>query len=241
MPIDKWRIAAETDDVLVAELLLTIKHSGETWTATPTRTSVKPAVASASSSGGGLLPFRWGRRRPRSMPGVTRFVTDKVYKERAIRSPTTPLSWSGGGGTSVSASGNGDGYEASSMMCHRSTYSRSKITAAAYDLANSKRAKRKKTYNELKEEECSLLQERRNLKMDLVTLRTTLTGQKMTNQNLKTIKSRRMITSASGDPFAGCSTQTQTVTSMIQVAFTVQETNNKSFMLPDLNMPPSAD
>ncbi|KAL9664337.1 hypothetical protein QQ045_019737 [Rhodiola kirilowii] len=62
------------------------------------------------------------------MPGVTRFVTDKVYKERAIRSPTTPLSWSGGGGTSVSASGNGDGdgYEASSMMCQRSIASRSK-------------------------------------------------------------------------------------------------------------------
>ncbi|CAM8970455.1 unnamed protein product [Rhodiola kirilowii] len=123
MPIDEWRTAAETEDALVAELLLRIKHSGET-------TWMKKDTDTADPSSGGLITVRWGRRKARTRPGVTRFVMNKEEqesKERATRSPTTVLSWSGGGGTSVSGSGNADGFEASSMTCFRSSVSRSKV------------------------------------------------------------------------------------------------------------------
>ncbi|CAM8964367.1 unnamed protein product [Rhodiola kirilowii] len=120
MPIDEWRTAAETEDALVAELLLRIKHSGEMW--------MKKDIDSVDPSSGCLTTVRWGRRKARTRPGVTRFVMNKEEsKERGTRrSPTTVLSWSGGGGTSVSGSGNADGFEASSMTCFRSSVSRSK-------------------------------------------------------------------------------------------------------------------
>ncbi|CAM8916492.1 unnamed protein product [Rhodiola kirilowii] len=109
MPVDEWTVAAVTEDALVADLLLTLKHSSEAWTAT-----MKARIESDSASGG-LETFGWGRRKARTRPCVTRFVLDKK-RSRATRSPTTPLSWSGG--SSVSGSGNGDGYEASSMTCY---------------------------------------------------------------------------------------------------------------------------
>uniref|UniRef100_A0A7N0T8W8 Uncharacterized protein n=1 Tax=Kalanchoe fedtschenkoi TaxID=63787 RepID=A0A7N0T8W8_KALFE len=268
MPIDEWTTAAVADDAQVADLLLRLKRSRETWHAT-TSTYSKAAVASASTSGG-LASFRWGRRRARSRPGATRFIMNKEYKERATRSPTTPLSWSGGAGTSVSVSGNGvaDGYEASSMMCDRSYASRSKTSAN--DVANSTKAKRKKTYIELKEEEGSLLQERQNLKRDLATMHLTLTDQRMTNESLKRIKTmnvqcRRIATSAVAENrFVDVPTQTKTSTTEggSPLTFPPHETSieiptvrppscsyhdvpaakhRESFMLPDLNMLPSID
>uniref|UniRef100_A0A7N0R8G8 BZIP domain-containing protein n=1 Tax=Kalanchoe fedtschenkoi TaxID=63787 RepID=A0A7N0R8G8_KALFE len=266
MPIDEWRRTAAAEDALVADLLLRLKHSRDTWTAA-TAGVTKAVVASVTSSGG-LAAFRWGRRRARSRPGAARFVMNKEYKDRDTRSPTTPLSWSGGG-ASVSVSGNGvaDGCEASSMMCCRSSASRSKISA--YSLANCKRVKRRKTYIELKEEEGSLLQERQNLRRDLATMRDTLTDHRMTNENLKRIKSmnvqsRSMTTSAVAEnPFVYLPTSTKTSTiqgmplalkphdAIIETpaplphSFSLCDApvakDRESFMLPDLNMLPSID
>ncbi|GFZ11867.1 hypothetical protein Acr_23g0002520 [Actinidia rufa] len=62
-----------------------------------------------------------------------------------------------------------------------------RVTATSGATAN-KRARKKKTLAELKEDETLLLKERRHLKRELATLRFTLEKQRATNENLKRLK-----------------------------------------------------
>lgn len=129
MDNEDWTKAALTDVALVADLILRLKHTSRyTPTATLMRTETKTITD-------GLISFRWGRRKARSRPDVKRFAMCKEFKEGDIRSPTTPLSWSGGCGTSVSGSGNVDGFEveaSSSLMYVGPNGSRSKVCFVSY-------------------------------------------------------------------------------------------------------------
>ncbi|CAB4293647.1 unnamed protein product [Prunus armeniaca] len=173
---DEWMRAAMTDDMLVVELLVRLKQS-------------QTAASSSSSPLLESIPLRWGIRLPRSK-SASRF-DGVVSRQRNISkhgadsatrcSPTTPLSWSGGTG---SPSATADGFEESS--CPRSkgtaTYESTSTTTAT------KRARRKKTFAELKEEESSLLKERTYLEKEIATLQATFKQQRAKNENFKRIK-----------------------------------------------------
>ncbi|XP_024005743.1 uncharacterized protein LOC18030259 isoform X2 [Eutrema salsugineum] len=153
---DEWVAAAMTDDELVVELLLRLKHAG-------TAVAENPAV--------NLPPLRWGIRQRRSRS--SRFggggvpVSLKKDVDSARASPKTPLSWSGGsgsGGCSTSPSAaTADGFEDTSRQasCSTSTGSGSKIFPTnEYTSSFSKRLKKKKSSSELKDEEILRLKER---------------------------------------------------------------------------------
>ncbi|KAB2629261.1 hypothetical protein D8674_034056 [Pyrus ussuriensis x Pyrus communis] len=175
---EEWTRAAMTDDVLVVELLLRLKQAQAAGPSCPMLQS--------------LLTLRWGVRMPRSKAASSgsRFDGGVLHQRRSGKngadsttrcSPTTPLSWSGGTG---SPSATADGFEESS--CPRSkgnaTYESTSTTTGT------KRARRKKTYAELKEEESSLLKERTYLQKEIATLQTTFKEQIAKNDNFKRIK-----------------------------------------------------
>lgn len=97
---DEWIRAAMTDDRVVVELLVRLKQEAA---------QVKPQA---------VIPLRWGLRLPRSKPATAASMRYEVVCRRkegdssARCSPTTPLSWSGGGGASPSATA--DGFEETS-------------------------------------------------------------------------------------------------------------------------------
>ncbi|GAB4854635.1 hypothetical protein Ancab_023218 [Ancistrocladus abbreviatus] len=172
---DEWLRAAMTDDKLVVELLLRLKQSDSH----PSRTTKPPLT---------LPPLDWGLRLPRTKP---------MSKERepTRRSPTTPLSWSAGGGGSGCGASPSDGFEeSSSRPSDRFPAVGSKgsgineIATTTTTTTTSKRPRRKKTFAELKEEESSLLKERSYLKKELATLHVTLKEQRSINENLKKMK-----------------------------------------------------
>lgn len=116
--------------------------------------------------------------------------------ESTRASPTTPLSWStggcgsGGGGDGVSICG-GDGYEDSSKLVRQrptSAASLRSIKVNGTSEPNNRRARKKKTFAELKEEESLMLKERFHLKKELATLRRSWEEEKARNNQLKRIK-----------------------------------------------------
>ncbi|CAN1828483.1 hypothetical protein LINPERHAP1_LOCUS32244 [Linum perenne] len=125
---DEWVSAAMTDDTVVVELLVRLKQSQAT---APAR-----MMTTVQSSCGAVIPLRWGLRLPRSKSAAASasasagsmrcdVVSRRKEGDSSTRcSPTTPLSWSGGGGAE-SPSAAADGYEETS---HRSpSGSRSKM------------------------------------------------------------------------------------------------------------------
>ncbi|KAL8252250.1 hypothetical protein R6Q59_035943 [Mikania micrantha] len=100
-------------------------------------------------------PKTWTIRQRRSRPPPPA-AGKKSPVPRA--SPTTPLSWSG----ATSVSGGGD-EESSRPVHHGSDVSRSKVIQTN-EKTPTKRPRRKKTLAELKEDEMTLLKERKQLK-----------------------------------------------------------------------------
>ncbi|GFY96897.1 hypothetical protein Acr_11g0012030 [Actinidia rufa] len=96
MRTDEWVTAALTDDAVVVELLFRLKQSSE------------PAL------------LRWGHRQPRSKPAA---AAAKKEGEWTRCSPTTPLSWSCGGGDASPS----DGCDESCRRSDRSSGGRSKV------------------------------------------------------------------------------------------------------------------
>ena len=107
---DEWVTTAMTDDEMVVELLIRLKHAG-------TVVSEDPST--------NLPPLRWGVRQRRSRSSRFGVVSLKKDVDSARGSPKTPLSWSGGGSASPSA----DGFEDTSLQasCSTSTGSGSKV------------------------------------------------------------------------------------------------------------------
>ncbi|XP_057503620.1 uncharacterized protein LOC130787252 [Actinidia eriantha] len=160
MTTDEWVTAALTDDAVVVELLFRLKQSSE------------------------QALLRWGNRQPRSKPAA---AAAKKEGEWTRCSPTTPLSWSCGGGDASPS----DGCDESCRRSDRSSGGRSKgifTDETAATATTTKRARRKKTFTELKEEESLLLKERIYLKKELARLHVTLEEQKARSENLKRLK-----------------------------------------------------
>ncbi|KAK3012315.1 hypothetical protein RJ639_012615 [Escallonia herrerae] len=100
MTTDDWITAALHDDTVVVELLLRLKQS----------------CSESSYPTNPLPPLRWGHRQPRR----PRSKSAKKDGEPTGFSPTTPLSWSGGGSSAS------DGCEESSRPSDPSSAGRSK-------------------------------------------------------------------------------------------------------------------
>ncbi|KAA8525541.1 hypothetical protein F0562_007406 [Nyssa sinensis] len=152
MTTEDWVSAALKDDELVVKLLLRLKqHSSHPYASV----RLKPP------------PVGWGHRQPRSKP-ATRKEVDPTC------SPTTPLSWSGGGAGSPS-----------DESCPRS---KGYFTNETSTPTTNKRSRRKKSFAELKEEESLLFKERTHLRKEIAMLCVALEKQKMRSENLKRIK-----------------------------------------------------
>ncbi|KAE8700315.1 hypothetical protein F3Y22_tig00110557pilonHSYRG00203 [Hibiscus syriacus] len=174
---DEWIRAAMKDDNVVVELLVRLKQAQ----------AAPPAPKSA------VVALKWGIRQPRSKAMSMRCEAKRHgdFNVRARRSPTTPLSWSGGGDGAASPYA-AYGFEETSKRVSRSpptVPSRSKGTAGNETTGTTtKRSRRKKTFAELKEEESLLLKERVHLEKEMASMRATFTEQRARNENLKRIK-----------------------------------------------------
>ncbi|KAM7275406.1 hypothetical protein ACFE04_017272 [Oxalis oulophora] len=180
--IDRWMRAAMADDTVVVELLLRLKHQSH---------------ASSSTSSPMMMMFKhWGIRRPRTRSlnrcDVKREKVTTASGDTTRFSPTTPLSWSGGSGSSSPFDG---GFEessrpSSSLSPPSASRSKSSIITNEFNsgISNNKRLKTKKTFAELKEEESSLLNERVQLTEKITTLRGTVKEQNLRNVNFKRFK-----------------------------------------------------
>ncbi|XP_076961097.1 uncharacterized protein LOC143637646 [Bidens hawaiensis] len=87
-----WLQSAITNDVMVADLLLRLKHSSASGPGS-SRARRIPVTQKPIKISTLLLPPRWGYRKNRSKSAV------KEHRG----SPTTHLSWSGGGGSTSDA------------------------------------------------------------------------------------------------------------------------------------------
>ncbi|CAA7407277.1 unnamed protein product [Spirodela intermedia] len=92
----RFMVAAQEDDHLVARMLIRLSRSESciSWRKllSPSRPARRPQ-----------LPPTWGKRRTRSRFITMEGVLTAKREETRRASPTTPLSWSGGSGTSESA------------------------------------------------------------------------------------------------------------------------------------------
>ncbi|XP_034916293.1 uncharacterized protein [Populus alba] len=251
--MEEWVTAAMADETVVAKLLLRLKQSQATASA-----SAVPAV----------IPLRWGMRLPRSRPGTMTATNssslrcDVVLKSKeggggdsSTRcSPTTPLSWSGGGDGDASPSGTGDGFEETSRR-HLSSSPpppgvRSKGAGIGETSSNIvKRSRKKKTFSELKEEETQLVKEGVYLRKEISTVRATFKEERVRNENLKRIKidlnllygNELEASTSNGIPstlriHAKGDSHLQSSSSETDKAIS---NHDRSFLLPDLNMMPS--
>ncbi|KZV30071.1 hypothetical protein F511_17293 [Dorcoceras hygrometricum] len=164
---EEWVAAAMTDDAMVVELLVRLHHESPPH-------PFHPAV----------VPLEWSVRQRRSKP----VYPSNVPKKSCHRdSPTTALSWSGA--TSLSGGSAGGCEESSrqplSKLCNNAR--RSEVISSSQK-ASSKRSRKKKNLAELKEEEVSLIKERRDLKREIATLRANLENQRSVNERLKRMK-----------------------------------------------------
>ncbi|PSS11193.1 hypothetical protein CEY00_Acc15466 [Actinidia chinensis var. chinensis] len=228
MTTDEWVTTALADDAVVAELLLRMKQSSDSSASQ----HLKP-------------PPAWGHRQPRSKPQAT---TSRKEQESMRFSPTTPLSWSSGGGAS-------DGSDESCRPSDRSSVSRSKDTSSEITATATinKRLRRKKTFAELKEEESLLLKERIHLKKELATVSVALEEQKARSESLKRLKLDLHLQSACKIEASSASTSDRvplppptTTHQDLPLPYSCKvateiETEESCLVLPDLNMMPSED
>ncbi|KAL1198601.1 hypothetical protein V5N11_011251 [Cardamine amara subsp. amara] len=167
---ENWIRVAMSDDALVADALLRLRHS-------------EPPPPPPEKSDASPLKLKWSVRQRRSKKG-----------EQTRASPTTPLSFSGatslsGGGGSGGGANTVEGLEESSDTVKPSEAFRSKISqTSAITTTLFKRSRKKKTLAELKEEEIMLLKESTTLKNDLASMRNLVEQQRARNNVLKKMK-----------------------------------------------------
>ncbi|CAL5373319.1 unnamed protein product [Camellia sinensis] len=165
---EDWVGAAMSDESMAAELLVRLRR------AKPPPPPPPPPSA---------LPFKWSVRQPRSRP----MMLNKKLIPRA--SPSTPLSWSGATSVSgVAAAAAADGSEESSQLpLNRPDATRSKVSGKN-GTTNKRWGRKKKTLDELKEEEILLLGERRHLKKEIAELCVNVEKERARNESLKRLK-----------------------------------------------------
>ncbi|CAN8326883.1 unnamed protein product [Cochlearia groenlandica] len=233
---DEWVAAAMTDNQMVAELLIRLKHSD--------------TVVSRNSTAN-LPPLRWGIRQRRSRPsrfgvsgGGDALVSVKKDVDSARGSPKTPLSWSDGSGSSggdsaspsVAIAGGFDYTSRQTSCSAASTRPRSKVFLTNEITSSfSKRFKKmKSTTYELKDQENLKLKERLHLHKEIASLQATYDQQNVRNQKLKRIKL---------DLNKGRVKKESSPVNLIRKPLPESRVENQGsfFFLPDLNMVPSED
>ncbi|CAN7060484.1 hypothetical protein BRARA_D01535 [Brassica rapa] len=167
---DEWVTAALTEDAVVVELLLRLKHAG--------------TVESAAN----IPLLRWGSRKPRSRLGVGGVLKKETDSARA--SPMTPLCWSGGSGSGGSSCPSADGFEDASRQstCSTSTGYGSKALHVTNEISSYKRSKKQKIFLDLKDAENFQLKERLNLQKNIANVQATYKKRSAKNQSLKRMK-----------------------------------------------------
>ncbi|KAF3538908.1 hypothetical protein F2Q69_00021153 [Brassica cretica] len=158
-----WTQVAMSDDSLVADALLLLRHSEPT---------LLPKKVEASP-----IKLKWSVRQRRSKKG-----------DQTRASPTTPLSLSGatslsGGSTTVEGLG-----ESSATVKPSETFRSKVFQTSATTTTLFKRSRKKKTLAELKDEEVMLLKESRGLKNELASMRELVEQQRARNNALKKMK-----------------------------------------------------
>ncbi|KAF8103064.1 hypothetical protein N665_0188s0024 [Sinapis alba] len=158
---ENWTHVAMSDDSLVADALLQLRHS-------------EPLKKRDAS----LVKLKWSVRQRRSRKG-----------DQTRASPTTPLSLSyatslSGGVTTV------EGLDESSATVKPSETIRSKVsqTGAITTTFLFKKSRKKKTLAELKDEEVMLLKESKGLKNELTRMRDLVEEQRTRNIALRKMK-----------------------------------------------------
>ncbi|CAN6985296.1 unnamed protein product [Brassica rapa subsp. trilocularis] len=258
---DEWVTTAMTDDEMVVELLIRLKHAG-------TVVSEDPST--------NLPPLRWGVRQRRSRSSRFGVVSLKKDVDSARGSPKTPLSWSGGGSESPSA----DGFEDTSLQasCSTSTGSGSKAFPTNEITSSfSKRLKiKKKSSSELKYQENLKLKERTDLEkvhilcfellfimlgshsfpsccnterslsrlQEIASLRETFDEQNVRNQRLKRIKLDLNSGRVKNETLADLTPKPQGESKSRRAEDNKTaslENKDSFFFLPDLNMVPTED
>ncbi|CDY13471.1 BnaA03g51890D [Brassica napus] len=224
---DEWVAAAMTDDQMVVELLLRLKHAG---------------TVAAENPASNLAPMRWGIRQRRSRS--SRFgggVTLKKDADSVRGSPKTPLSWSGGsgsGGASASPSAEDTSRQAS---CSTSTGSGSKaFPTNEITSCFPKRLKDKKSTSELKHEENLKLKERLHLEKEIASLRATFDQQNVMNQRLKRIKLDLNSGNVKNETPVDLIRKSQGESKPCRIEGKTASSESL-FFLPDLNITPSED
>ncbi|CAH2061054.1 unnamed protein product [Thlaspi arvense] len=246
---DEWVTAALTDDEMVVELLLRLKHAG--------------TVESENNPAASPPLLRWGFRQRRSRPsrfgvGVGGFLKKETDSARA--SPMTPLCWSGGsgsGGSTCPSAATADGFEDTSLQtsCSTSTGSGSKAVHATNEITSScsRRSKKNKTtYMELKDAENFQLKERFHLEKKIANVQATYQERSAKNQSLKRIKleysdriknipiSKSNIVESRKRRHLPCSISEKLVKTE-HSNIRASETKKGFFFLPDLNMTPTEE
>ncbi|XP_039014665.1 uncharacterized protein LOC120144746 [Hibiscus syriacus] len=223
---DEWVREAMTNDNVVVEFLVRLKQ---------TQDASRPPKSAVAA-------LRWGMRQPRSRPTLMACdakIDGGDFNVGSRGSPTTPLSWSGGGGAASPLAA--DGFEETCSSHLRGSPpaapSRSKGTTANEATSTSTKRSRKKTFAELKEEENRLLEESVYLKrvldefkwvgrIDTKTWSSNVDGEEKIGSGVVCNPSTLPIDERKPMPDlckAGCSEQ------------------ESVFLLPDLNMMPCED
>ncbi|KAK8523458.1 hypothetical protein V6N13_113404 [Hibiscus sabdariffa] len=214
---DEWVQSAIDDDNVVVEFLVRLKQA--------------QAAPSPPKSA-----LKWGIRQRRSRPMLLRcdVKRDGDFNVGARGSPTTPLCWSGG--SSDASPSAVDGFEETSTHILRSP-SRSKGSATTEtNTISSKRAGRKKTFAELKEEEDLLMKERVHLEKEIASTRVTCKEHQGTNDNLKRIRLDLNSSLIDDEPEKVPSSWGSNLPLEAGVC-----SDKSIFVLPDLNMMPGED
>ncbi|RAL52808.1 hypothetical protein DM860_007576 [Cuscuta australis] len=183
---DDWVAAALEDDAVVAEMLFRLKQSHSS------QTSDACAPANRESLCLLLPPLHWGSRQPRSKSSGHKWSRCGGSAAAVARSPTTPLSWSGGSASPSDGGGCDESSLPPSSSSDLSSAFRSKcaVTAEIFNISScsSQGSKRKKTFDVLKEEENSLLKERVDLERELASAHANLGRERAHSENLKRIR-----------------------------------------------------
>ncbi|CAN8273280.1 unnamed protein product [Cochlearia groenlandica] len=149
---DEWVTAAMTNNHMVAELLIRLKHAD---------------TVVSESSPANLPPSRWGNHQRRSKSsrfgggGGGVLVSSKREVDSVRASPKTPFSWSDGsgsrGGSASPSAATADGFEDNSLKasCSTSSGSRSKVPSPSRDSAHESRSSLLSIFLLLDREICS--------------------------------------------------------------------------------------
>ncbi|CAH8335727.1 unnamed protein product [Eruca vesicaria subsp. sativa] len=228
---DEWVTAALTEDTVVVELLLRLKHAV---------TVNRPLL-------------RWGSRKPRSRLGVGVGGSLKKEKDSARASPMTPLCWSGGSGSGSGSGGSSaDGFEDTSRQstCSTSTGYGSKALHVTNEITSYKRSKKQKVFVDLKYAENLQLKERLYLQKSIANVQATYEKRSAKNQSLKRMKleysdriknipvNRSNLREKRRLPFSSSRKLMKNEHSYRTTSETQRSEEKGFFFLPDLNMTP---